>query len=69
MIGDGAHAESHLKWGKTISCSLNLPFFTVAFSSSLGIKIACTFFSLLGLLSFRSLVGMKLICNFCGVFY
>ncbi|KAK8469090.1 hypothetical protein PHAVU_006G212401 [Phaseolus vulgaris] len=36
MIGDGAHAESHLKWGKTISCSLNLPFFTVAFSSSLG---------------------------------
>ncbi|XP_014518647.1 separase isoform X1 [Vigna radiata var. radiata] len=36
MIGDGAEAETFLKWGKAISCSLNLPFFAVAFSCSLG---------------------------------
>jgi len=44
MIGDGAEAETYLKWGKAISCSLNLPLFTVAFSSSLGIKITFAFF-------------------------
>ncbi|KAK7302457.1 hypothetical protein RJT34_13347 [Clitoria ternatea] len=36
MIGDGAEAETYLRWGKAISCSLKLPLFTVAFSSSLG---------------------------------
>ncbi|KHN33472.1 Separin [Glycine soja] len=36
MIGDGAEAETYLKWGKAISCSLKLPFFIIIFSSSLG---------------------------------
>ncbi|TKY71312.1 Separase protein [Spatholobus suberectus] len=36
MIGDGVEAETYLQWGKAISCSLKLPLFTIAFSSSLG---------------------------------
>ncbi|RDX78338.1 Separase, partial [Mucuna pruriens] len=36
MIGDGTEAETYLQWGKAISCSLKLPLFTIAFSSSLG---------------------------------
>ncbi|KAK7412084.1 hypothetical protein VNO78_03531 [Psophocarpus tetragonolobus] len=36
MIGDGAEAETYLKWGKAISCSLQLPLFTIVFTSSLG---------------------------------
>ncbi|KAG4399168.1 hypothetical protein GLYMA_08G184200v4 [Glycine max] len=36
MVGDGAEAETYFKWGKAISCSLNLPFFLIVFSSSLG---------------------------------
>ncbi|WJX81047.1 separase [Trifolium repens] len=36
IIGDGNVAETYLKWGKAISCSLQLPLFIVAFSSLLG---------------------------------
>ncbi|KAK7328241.1 hypothetical protein VNO77_22343 [Canavalia gladiata] len=36
MIGDGAEAETYLRWGKAISCSLKLPMFMITFSSSLG---------------------------------
>ncbi|KAJ1434987.1 SEPARIN core domain [Sesbania bispinosa] len=36
MIGDGTEAETYLRWGKAISCSLQLPLFTVSFSSLLG---------------------------------
>nr|XP_011462140.1 PREDICTED: separase [Fragaria vesca subsp. vesca] len=36
IIGNGAEAEVHLQWGKTISCSQSLPLFTVAFCSVLG---------------------------------
>jgi len=36
IIGDGIEAETYLRWGKAISCSLQLPLFIVAFSSLLG---------------------------------
>ncbi|GAB2265099.1 hypothetical protein Dimus_000166 [Dionaea muscipula] len=36
MIGNGAEAEALFHVGKTISCKLGLPLFTVAFSSGLG---------------------------------
>ncbi|XP_012569077.1 separase isoform X2 [Cicer arietinum] len=36
IIGDGTEAETYLRWGKAISCSLQLPLFIVAFSSLLG---------------------------------
>ncbi|XP_040943419.1 separase isoform X2 [Gossypium hirsutum] len=36
MIGNGVEAESFLLWGKSISCSQNLPLFEATFSSILG---------------------------------
>ncbi|XP_022748574.1 separase isoform X3 [Durio zibethinus] len=36
MTGNGIEAESFLLWGKSISCSQNLPLFEAAFSSVLG---------------------------------
>ncbi|XVF12418.1 hypothetical protein REPUB_Repub08aG0116600 [Reevesia pubescens] len=36
MSGNGTEAESFLSWGKSISCSLSLPLFAVAFASVLG---------------------------------
>ncbi|KAL1336318.1 hypothetical protein HN51_030706 [Arachis hypogaea] len=36
MIGDATESETYLQWGKAISDSLQLPLFTVAFSSLLG---------------------------------
>ncbi|KAI5448524.1 hypothetical protein KIW84_015801 [Lathyrus oleraceus] len=36
IIGDAIEAESYIRWGKAISCSLQLPLFIVAFSSLLG---------------------------------
>ncbi|PON60261.1 Peptidase C50, separase [Parasponia andersonii] len=39
-MGNGSEAESLFLWGKSVSCSLNLPQFVVAFSSVLG-KLYC----------------------------
>lgn len=39
MIGNGVEAESFLLWGKSISCSQNLPLFEATFSSILGMKV------------------------------
>ncbi|KAE8698781.1 putative Kinetochore protein ndc80 [Hibiscus syriacus] len=36
MAGNGVEAESFLVWGKSISCSQNLPLFEATFSSILG---------------------------------
>ncbi|XP_058760955.1 separase-like [Vicia villosa] len=36
IIGDAIEAETYIRWGKAISCSLQLPLFIVAFSSLLG---------------------------------
>lgn len=43
MIGDGAEAETYLRWGKTIACSLQLPSFIVAFSTLIGMKSLVAF--------------------------
>jgi len=61
MIGDGAEAETYLKWGKSA--------FVYSYFLFLFRYINCLYvFSLLGLISFHSLVGIKLICHFCGVY-
>ncbi|KAA3480154.1 separase-like [Gossypium australe] len=50
MIGNGVEAESFLLWGKSISCSQNLPLFEATFSSILGMKVISPSYFVLSIL-------------------